>query len=92
MILSRRAAVRIRHGALSAEDSFLRRLRKGARAAAAPKHHQVLGVCDWGHDEVPYLVSQYLGGGSLQSIIAAGKLLTFSQGLLVGLEANWHLV
>ncbi|MEQ8840041.1 MAG: PASTA domain-containing protein [Acidimicrobiales bacterium] len=85
--LRRRVAVKVLHEALAGDDAFLRRFRAEAQSAASLNHPHVLGVYDWGHDEVPYLVSEYLGGGSLQSMLDAGKELTISQGLLVGLEA-----
>jgi len=86
--LRRRVAVKVLHEALAADESFLRRFRAEAQAAASLNHPHVLGVYDWGNDEVPYLVSEYLGGGSLQSMLDAGHRLTVSQGLLVGLEAS----
>jgi serine/threonine-protein kinase len=85
--LRRRVAVKVLHEALAADDGFLRRFRAEAQAAASLNHPHVLGVYDWGHDDVPYLVSEFLGGGSLQSMLDAGHRLTVSQGLLVGLEA-----
>ena len=85
--LRRRVAVKILHEALAADDAFLRRFRAEAQSAASLNHPHVLGVYDWGHDDVPFLVSEYLSGGSLQSMIDGGIRLTSSQGLLVGLEA-----
>jgi eukaryotic-like serine/threonine-protein kinase len=84
--LRRRVAVKVLHEALAADDSFLRRFRAEAQSAASLNHPHILGVYDWGHDDVPYLVSEYLGGGSLQSMLDAGHKLTVSQGLLIGLE------
>ena len=85
--LRRRVAAKVLHEALAADDSFLRRFRAEAQAAASLNHPHVLGVHDWGHDDVPFLISEYLGGGSLQSMLDAGHRLSPSQGLLVGLEA-----
>ncbi len=85
--LRRRVAVKVLHEALAADDSFLRRFRAEAQAAASLNHPHVLGVYDWGNDDVPYLVSEFLGGGSLQSMLDAGHRLSVSQGLLVGMEA-----
>lgn len=85
--LRRRVAVKVLHPALAADAAFLRRFRDEAQAAASLNHPHVLGVYDWGHDDVPFLVSEYLGGGSLRSLLDAGRRLTPSQALLVGLEA-----
>ncbi len=85
--LRRRVAVKVLHEGLAADDAFLRRFRAEAQAAASLNNPHVLGVYDWGHDEVPYLVSEYLGGGSLRSMLDAGHRLSLSQALLVGLES-----
>ena len=85
--LRRRVAVKVLHDGLAQDQAFLRRFRAEAQAAASLNHPHVLGVYDWGNDEVPYLVSEYLGGGSLRSLLDSGARLTPSQALLVGLEA-----
>ena len=58
-----------------------------ARAAAALSHPHILAVFDWSGDEdAPYLVTEFLGGGSLRSMLDAGHRLTTAQALVVGLE------
>ncbi|HEY3142393.1 MAG TPA: PASTA domain-containing protein [Acidimicrobiales bacterium] len=86
--LRRRVAVKLLHPALADDEGFLRRFRAEARAAAALSHPNIVAVFDWNGDEVPpYLVTEYLAGGSLRSILDAGQLLSPSQALLVGLQA-----
>ncbi len=85
--LRRRVAVKMLHAALASDADFLRRFQAEAQAAAALNHPHVLAVYDWGHDEVPFLVTEYLGGGSVRAMLDAGGLITPSQALLVGLEA-----
>jgi eukaryotic-like serine/threonine-protein kinase len=70
--LRRRVAVKILHPGLATDETFLRRFRAEAQAAAAMNHPHILAVYDWGEDDVPYLVSEYLGGGSLRSMLDAG--------------------
>ncbi len=89
--LRRRVAVKLLHAALAADDSFLRRFRAEARAAGALSHPNIVAVYDWGEDEtdegvVPYLVTEYLGGGSLRRILDRGRPLSPSQALIVGLD------
>jgi serine/threonine-protein kinase len=86
--LRRRVAVKLLHAALSDDEAFLRRFRAEAQAAAALNHPHILAVYDWGEDDTPYLVTEYLGGGSLRSILDGGRRLDPSQALLVGLEAG----
>lgn len=90
--LRRRVAVKLLHEALASEDAFLRRFRAEARAAGALSHPNILQVYDWGedvteHGVVPYLVTEYLGGGSLRAILDRG-VLSPSQALIIGLDAS----
>lgn len=87
--LRRRVAVKILHPALADDEAFLRRFRAEARAAAALNHPHVMAVFDWGEEaDGPYLVSEYLGGGSLRAVLDRGRRLSPSQALMVGLEAG----
>ncbi len=90
--LRRRVAVKLLHEALAEDEAFLRRFRAEARAASALSHPNILAVFDWGEDRadgivVPYLVTEYLGGGSLRNVLDRGDPLTPSQTLVVGLDA-----
>lgn len=85
--LRRKVAVKVLHAALAEDESFLRRFRAEAQAAAGLNHPNVLVVYDWGEDDsVPFLVTEYLGGGSLRTMLDMGRTLTPAQALLVGLE------
>ncbi|MGI8810127.1 MAG: protein kinase domain-containing protein [Acidimicrobiales bacterium] len=87
--LRRRVAVKILHPALADDEALLRRLRAEPRAAAALNHPHVMAVFDWGEEaDGPYLVSEYLGGGSLRAVLDRGRRLSPSQALMVGLEAG----
>ena len=91
--LRRQVAVKLLHEALAEDDAFLRRFRAEARAAGALSHQNIVAVYDWGEDHtdagvVPYLVTEYLGGGSLRKILDRGEPLSPSQTLIVGLDAS----
>jgi serine/threonine-protein kinase len=86
--LHRRVAVKVLHPALATDEAFLRRFRAEARAAAALSHPNLMAVYDWGEDDGPYLVLEYLGGGSLRALLDRGTLLTPAQALVIGLEAT----
>jgi len=85
--LRRRVAVKMLHAALAGDADFLRRFRAEARAAAALSHPNVVAVYDWGDDEVAFIVTEFLAGGSLRALLDGGSLLSPAQALLVGLEA-----
>ncbi len=85
---NRRVAVKLLHASLADESQFLKRFRREAQAAAALSHPNIVSVEDWGDDDdVPYLVTEYLGGGSLRSVLDRGRLSP-AQGLMVGLETT----
>lgn len=85
--LRRRVALKMLHEALADDAEFLRRFRAEAQAAAALSHPNVMAVYDWGDDEIAFIVTEYLGGGSLRALLDHGGVLTPSQALTVGLEA-----
>ncbi len=88
--LRRRVAVKMLHAALADDAEFLRRFHAEAQAAAALNHPNVLSVFDWGDDDdqQPYLVSEFLAGGSLRAMLDLDRLLSPAQALRIGLEAT----
>ncbi|HEV3282514.1 MAG TPA: protein kinase [Acidimicrobiales bacterium] len=86
--LHRRVAIKVLHPALAGDEAFLRRFEAEARAVAALNHPNILRVYDWGEQGgEPYLVLEYLAGGSLRQIYDTGVLLSPEQAVHVGLEA-----
>jgi serine/threonine-protein kinase len=86
--LQRRVAVKVLHPALAADGGFLRRFRAEAQAAAALANAHVLAVHDWGEDaQGPFLVLEFLGGGSLRDMLDEGTRLSLSQAAAVGAQA-----
>ncbi len=86
--LRRQVAIKILHPALAGDQAFLKRFRAEARAVAALNHPNVLRVYDWGEEGgEPYLVLEYLAGGSLRQIYDTGALLTPEQAVHIGIEA-----
>jgi eukaryotic-like serine/threonine-protein kinase len=86
--LHRRVAIKVLHPALAGDAAFLKRFRAEARAVAALNHPNILQVYDWGeeHSE-PFLVLEYLAGGSLRQVYDTGALLTPEQAVVVGIQA-----
>jgi serine/threonine-protein kinase len=86
--LHRRVAIKVLHPALAGDVAFLKRFRAEARAVAALNHPNILQVYDWGEEDgEPYLVLEYLAGGSLRQVYDTGVLLTPQQAVQVGLQA-----
>jgi len=85
--LKRRVAIKLLHESYAGDEAFIRRFRSEAQTAAGLNHPNLLAVFDWGEDEVPFLVTEFIGGGSLRAMLDQGHRLSISQATLVGLEA-----
>jgi serine/threonine-protein kinase len=84
--LGRHVAVKVLHEALAGDPVFVERLAQEARIVAGLQHPNILAVYDWGVDGSAYLVTEYLAGGSLRSLLDTGRTLSHSQALVVGLD------
>ena len=74
-VLERPVAVKILHRHLLSNQVFCDRFRKEALAAGALIHPNIVSVYDTGqHDEAPYVVMEYVAGGSLASRLGPGPL------------------
>ncbi len=85
--LQRHVAVKVLQPGLASDEAFLKRFRAEARSVASLNHPHVLRVFDWGEDtDGPYLVLEYLGGGSLRDLLDRGDRLSHSQAAHLGAE------
>ena len=86
--LGRVVALKLLHPGLGDDESFLRRFRAEAQTVAALSHPNLVRVFDWGweHGE-PFLVLEYLSGGSLRDLLDDGARLSAAQAAQVGAEA-----
>ena len=85
--LQRHVAVKVLQPGLATDEAFLKRFRAESRSVASLNHPHVLRVFDWGEDtDGPYLVLEYLGGGSLRDLLDRGYLLSHSQAAELGTE------
>ena len=92
LTLHRHVAFKILRAEIADDESFRECFAEEMRATSALNHPRVLPVHDWGLDPQPYIVTEYLAGGSLAALLSAGHRLTPSQALVVGLEAARALV
>ena len=82
--LMRRVAVKVLHAALADDAGFLRRFRAEAQVAGSLQHPHIVTVHDWGEDSVPFMVLEYLAGGSLRAMLDEGNRLSPAQAARVG--------
>jgi len=86
--LHRHVAIKVLHPALATDQSFLKRFRAEARSAAGLNHPHVARVFDWGEaEDGPYLVLEYLSGGSLLDLLERGVRLSVPQATAVAAQA-----
>lgn len=68
--LDREVALKVLHPHLAADESFLDRLGREAKAAARLSHPHVVGVLDQGNDgTTAYLVMEYIKGHTLRDVL-----------------------
>lgn len=68
--LDREVALKVLHPHLAADESFLGRLGREAKAAARLSHPHVVGVLDQGNDgPTAYLVMEYIKGHTLRDVL-----------------------
>ncbi|HVB06255.1 MAG TPA: PASTA domain-containing protein [Acidimicrobiales bacterium] len=86
--LGRVVALKLLHPGLGGDEAFLRRFRAEAQAVAALSHANLVRLYDWGWEEgEPFLVLEYLPGGSLRDLLDDGLLLSPAQAAEVGAAA-----
>ncbi|MPZ51490.1 MAG: Stk1 family PASTA domain-containing Ser/Thr kinase [Acidimicrobiia bacterium] len=76
-LLGRNVAVKILHRHYSSDESFVRRFRREAQAAANLSHPNIVAIYDWGQAEDTYfIVMELVDGRSLRDVLrSAGRLL-----------------
>jgi serine/threonine-protein kinase len=70
--LGRAVAVKVLSDTLTADDDYLGRFRREAQLAAGLQHPNLVSIFDYDAGERPYLVMEYIEGGDLATLIAAG--------------------
>ncbi len=81
--LHRLVAVKVLHPALAEDQTFLRRFRAEAQASAKLNHSNIVKLYDSGNDEGPYLVTEFVDGGSLRALLDLGHRLTVAQARMI---------
>src|SRR4051812_21511664 len=73
--LDRTVAIKLIHADLQEDPTFLMRFQREARAADRVQHPHIVTVYDYGEqDGKPYLVMEYIDGGTLAQRLRAGAV------------------
>ena len=84
--LRRQVAVRVLRRTHVDDPSFLEEFRSEAQKAINLNHPNLIPIYDWGEQELPYVVTEYLSGGNLRNLVDTAGNLSSSQALLIGIE------
>ena len=84
----RQVAVKVFHDSYVDDQEFIEKFRQETEIAASLKHPNVIDIYDWGEREIPFMVMEYLGGGTLQGMLHRMPALTVSQAVVIGIAAS----
>jgi serine/threonine-protein kinase len=86
-LLDRPVAIKVLFPELAADESFVERFRREARAAAGLNHHNIVSVYDFGEDEGAwFIVMEYVDGPTLRDIIRADGPMDPAEAVQIGAE------
>ena len=66
------------------QKKFVERFRREAQTAANLNHPNIVQIFDWGIEEEPYFVMEYIEGNTLTSVISGNKTIGLSDILYIG--------
>ena len=72
--LGRPVAIKFLHPSFATQQSFLERFQVEAKAMSRLNHPNCVSVIDFGVEEVPFLVMDFVAGRSLRSLLAGSRL------------------
>jgi eukaryotic-like serine/threonine-protein kinase len=75
-VLAREVAIKVLHRSLAADQSFVDRFRREARAAAGLTHPNIVAIYDWGAvDGIYYMVMEFVRGQAARTLLnSVGRL------------------
>ncbi|MDQ2728472.1 MAG: Stk1 family PASTA domain-containing Ser/Thr kinase [Actinomycetota bacterium] len=75
LLLDREVALKVLFPELSVDQSFVRRFRREAQAAASLAHPNIVSIYDWGQGESTYcIVMEYVDGRTLSAVVREAPL------------------
>ncbi len=73
------------------QETFVDRFKREAKTAANLNHPNIVQIFDWGIEDEPYFVMEYIEGNTLTSIIAKNRTISLSDILFIGAQVSGGL-
>ncbi len=70
------------------QETFVDRFKREAKTAANLNHPNIVQIFDWGIEEEPYFVMEYIEGNTLTSIIAKNRTISLNDILFIGAQVS----
>lgn len=70
------------------QETFVERFKREAQTVANLNHPNIVQIFDWGIEEEPFFVMEYIEGNTLTSIIARKKTISISDILFIGAQVS----
>ncbi len=70
------------------QTTFVERFKREAQTAANLNHPNIVQIFDWGIEEEPYFVMEYIEGNTLTEIISNKKVISLSDVLFIGAQVS----
>jgi len=86
MQLERMVAIKTLKPNYVEQTTFVERFKREAQTAANLNHPNIVQIFDWGIEEEPYFVMEYIEGNTLTSIISSKKTISLSDVLFIGAQ------
>ena len=86
MQLERMVAIKTLKPNYVEQTTFVERFKREAQTAANLNHPNIVQIFDWGIEEEPYFVMEYIEGNTLTSIISNKKTISLSDVLFIGAQ------
>ena len=70
------------------QETFVDRFKREAKTAANLNHPNIVQIFDWGIEDEPYFVMEYIEGNTLTSIITKKRAISLSDILFIGAQVS----
>ena len=70
------------------QETFVDRFKREAKTAANLNHPNIVQIFDWGIEDEPYFVMEYIEGNTLTSIISKNRTISLSDILFIGAQVS----